>query len=143
MDIDPKEAGPQMELPPQIGGVPDSKLLQSKCPVATSFQCKLLEGHQTASWSPPTDTQLPSGALLSFVCPTAASFGVSAQIGSGVVQGGPEIRFHQGSTRVLPGFHEGSTRVPPGFLQGSTRFCKGCGAVRALKRVPHVVGDIT
>ena len=41
--------------------------------------------------------------------PTAASFGVLAQIGSGVVRGGPEVRFHEGSTRVPPGprgFHE-------------------------------------
>ena len=64
--------------------------------------------------------------------PTAESVGVSAQIGSGVVRGGPEVRFHQGSTRVPPGFH-----------QGSTRFCEGCGGVRALKRAPHAVGDIT
>ena len=86
--------------------------------------------------------------------PAAESFGVSAQIGSGVVWGGPEVRlredsirvppgFHQGSTRVPPGFHQGSTRVPPGFHQGSTRFCEGCGLVRALKREPHAVGDIT
>ena len=54
--------------------------------------------------------------------PTAESFGVSAQIGSGVVRGSPEVRFHQGSTRVPPGFH-----------QGSTRFYKG-GVVRALKK---------
>ena len=47
--------------------------------------------------------------------PTAKSFGVSAQIGSGVVRGGPERRFH-----------EGSTRAPP-----------------RLKRAPHAVGDIT
>ena len=52
---------------------------------------------------------------------TAESFGVSAQIGSGVVR----AAFHQGSTRVPPGFHE------------------GCGVVRALKRAPHAVGDIT
>ena len=47
--------------------------------------------------------------------PTAESFGVSAQIGSGVVRGGPEVRFHEGSTRVPPDptkFYEGSTRVP-------------------------------
>ena len=92
--------------------------------------------------------------------PTAESFGVSAQIGSGVVRGGPEVSstrvprarvsrgFHQGSTRVVqgstrvpPGFHQGSTRVPPGFHRGSTRvprgLCKGCGVVRALKRAPH------
>ena len=67
-----------------------------------------------------------------FFPPTAESFGVSAQIGSGVVRGGPEVRFH-----------EGSTRVPPQFHQGSTRFCEGCGVVRALKRAQHVVGDIT
>ena len=64
--------------------------------------------------------------------PAAESFGVSAQIGSGVVRGGPEVRFHEGSTRIPPGFHEGSTRVP-----------KGCGVVRALQRAPHAVGDIT
>ena len=50
-----------------------------------------------------------------FFSPTAGSFGVSAQIGSGVVRGGPEVRFHEGSTRVPPGFHRGSTGVPPGF----------------------------
>ena len=33
-------------------------------------------------------------------CPPAESFGVSAQICSGVVRGGPEVRFHEGSTRV-------------------------------------------
>ena len=78
-----------------------------------------------------------------FLPRTAESFGVSAQMGSRVVRGGPEVRFHQGSTRVPPGFH-----------QGSTRFCEGCGVVRALKRPPHpqkqkdalaknAVGDIT
>ena len=78
---------------------------------------------------------------------TAESFGVSAQIGSGVVRGGPEVRFHQGSTSVPPrfhqglrggpgwfeqGFHQGSTRVPPGstrfppgFHQSSTRVAPG------------------
>ena len=61
--------------------------------------------------------------------PTAESFGVSAQIGSGVVRGGPEVGFHEGSTRV--------------FLQGSTRFCEGCAVVRALKIAPHAVGDLT
>ena len=37
--------------------------------------------------------------------PTAESFGVSAQIGSGVVWGGPEVWFHEGFTRVPAGFH--------------------------------------
>ena len=54
--------------------------------------------------------------------PTAESFGVLAQICSGVVRGGPEVRSHKGSTRVPPGFHE-----------GSSRFCEGCGVVRAQK----------
>ena len=92
----------------------------------------------------------PCDHQLSSFSPTAESFGVSAQIGSGVVRGGPEVRFHdvppgfhQGSRRVPPGFHHGSTRVPPGFHQGSTRFCEGCGVVRALKRSPRAVGDIT
>ena len=57
--------------------------------------------------------------------PTAESFGVSAQTGSGVVRGGPEVRFHEGSTRVPRGFHQSSTRVPPGFHQGSTRVPPG------------------
>ena len=60
--------------------------------------------------------------------PTAESFGVSAQIGSAVVRGGPEARFHEGSAGpVSPGFHpyHGSSRVP----QGS----KGCRVVRAIK----------
>ena len=86
-----------------------------------------------------------------FFPPTAESFGVSAQIGSGVVRGDPELRFYQGSTRgstrVPPGFHQGfhqgstrfhqdstkgstrvppgSTRIPPGFHQGSTRVPPG------------------
>ena len=46
------------------------------------------------------------GLRFFFLPPTAESFGVSAQIGSGVVRGGPEVRFHQRSTRVPPGFHE-------------------------------------
>ena len=70
--------------------------------------------------------------LFHFIPPTAESFGVSAQISSGVVRSGPEVRFHQGSTSVPPGIHE-----------GSTRFCEGCGVVQALKRVPHAVGDTT
>ena len=59
--------------------------------------------------------------------PTAESFGVSAQIGSGVVRGGPEIRFHEGSSRVPPGFHQGSTRVPRGGVstKKSTACCWG------------------
>ena len=51
---------------------------------------------------------------------------VSAQIGSGVVRGGLEVRFHQGSTRV-------PTTIPRGA---------GAGLVRALKRALHA-GDIT
>ena len=68
---------------------------------------------------------LGGGGSLFTYSPTAESFGVSAQIGSGVVRGDPELRFHQGSTRVPPGFHQGSTRVPPGFHQGSTRVPPG------------------
>ena len=66
----------------------------------------------------------------SFLCvsPKAESFGVSAQTGSGVVRGGPEGRFHEGSTRVPRGFHD------------STRFCEGCGVVRALKEHRLLLG---
>ena len=60
--------------------------------------------------------------------PTAESFGVAGQIGSGVVGGGPEVRFHEGSSRVPRGFHE----VLRGLREG-----------RALKRALHAVGDIT
>ena len=58
-----------------------------------------------------------------FVCfsPTAESFGVSAQIGSGVVWGSPEVRFHEGS-RVARGFYE------------------GCGVVRAQKENRMLLG---
>ena len=63
-----------------------------------------------------------------FFPPTAESFGVSAQIGSAVVL---EVRFYE-----VPGFHEGST-------EGSARFCEGWRLVRAQKRAPHAVGDIT
>ena len=72
---------------------------------------------------PPRENQLSLGVHI--FPPTAESIGVSAQIGSGVVRGGPEVRFHEGFTRVPPGFHE------------------GCGLVRALKRAQHAVGDIT
>ena len=57
-----------------------------------------------------------------FFLPTAESFGVSAQIGSGVVRGGPEVK------------------VPPGFHQCSTRFCEGCGVARALKEHRMLLG---
>ena len=46
--------------------------------------------------------------------PTAESFGVSAQIGSGVVRGSPEVRFHEGSARVM---------VPRGSVGDITRAC--------------------
>ena len=54
--------------------------------------------------------------------------GVSAQIGSGVVRGGPAVRFHEGSTRVPPAFHE----VLRGLRGGAS-----------TKKSPHAVGDIT
>ena len=59
------------------------------------------------------------------VPPTAESFVVSAQIGSGVVLGGPEARFYQGSTSVPPGFHQGFSRVLAGFHQASKRVPRG------------------
>ena len=70
--------------------------------------------------------------------PTAESFGVSAQIGSGGVWGGPEVRFKEGSTRVPPGFHQGRrdpeklvenvirARIPKLIHQGSTRAAGWC-----------------
>ena len=55
--------------------------------------------------------------------PAAESFGVLAQIGSGVVRGGPEVRFHEGFTRVPRGFHE----VLRGLLGGaSTKKSTAC-----------------
>ena len=61
-------------------------------------------------------------SFLFLFSPTAGSFGVSAKIGSGVVRGGPEIRFHEGSTgstRVPLGFHPGSTMVPRGSARAA------------------------
>ena len=58
-----------------------------------------------------------------FLSPTAESFGVSAQIGSELVWGSPEVRFHEGSTRVPPGFQE----VLRGLRGGaSTKKCPAC-----------------
>ena len=93
----------------------------------------------TSAHTPPPERLPPLRSLLGppvvpFYSPTAESFGVSAQIGSGVVRGGPEVRFHEGSTRVPPGFHQGSSRVPPGFHEGSARFCECCGVVRGGAR---------
>ena len=51
--------------------------------------------------------------------PTAENFGVSAQIGSGVVPDGPEVRFHERSTRVPPESNEGSHQVPRGCARGA------------------------
>ena len=64
------------------------------------------------AWSDKPEAMLSSRCLCS---PTAESFGVSAQIGSGVVRGGPEVRFHKGSTRVP----QGSTRVPRGSVRAA------------------------
>ena len=60
--------------------------------------------------------------------PTDESFGVSAQIGSGVRRG-PEAK-------VPRGFHEASTRLPGGSARAA-----GLRALRAPH--PHAVGDIT
>ena len=70
-------------------------------------------------------TQKGEHTHLSF-SPTAESFGVSAQTGSGVVRGGPAVRFHEGSTRVPQGFHEGSTTFCDGAsIKKSTACCWG------------------
>ena len=92
-----------------------------------------MDWHQNWSGSASRDSwghvPIPKGVrLLStpqgkfFFPPTAESFGVSAQIGSGVVRGGPEARFH----RVPPRFHQGSTRAPSGFCEGSARAAGWC-----------------
>ena len=59
------------------------------------------------------------GAKLSL----AVLFSSTAQVGSGVVRGGPEVRFHEGFTRVPRGFHQGSTRVPRGSAR-ATGWCE-------------------
>ena len=59
--------------------------------------------------------------------PTAESFGVSAQIGSGVVRCGPEVRLHEGSTRVPRGFLEVLRGLQGGAsTKKSTACCWGC-----------------
>ena len=59
-----------------------------------------------AELEPSLSSNLGSFLVAILFSPTAESFGVSAQIGSGVVRGGPEVRFHEGSTRVPRGFHK-------------------------------------
>ena len=83
---------------------------------ARSTKSKPTSIWKTAASASTWRTKQPSTHCFS---PAAESFGVSAQKGSGVVRGGPDIRFHEGSTRVSRGFH-----------QSSTRFCEGCGVVR-------------
>ena len=74
---------------------------------------------------------LNNSRTLAFVLfPNSCKLGVSAQIGSGVVRGGLEVRFHEGATRVPPGFHHGSTRIP----RGSVRAAGWC-----VKRAPYAV----
>ena len=63
--------------------------------------------------------------LVSLFFSPAESFGVSAQIGSGVVRGSPEVRLYKGSTRVPPRFHESSTRLCEGCGEKSTACCWG------------------
>ena len=73
-------------------------------------------------WWPPSNTftasrlrpQIFTRSGFGSICPQQLK---ALGLGSGVVRGGPEVRFHTGSTRVP----RGSTRVPPGFHQGSTR----------------------
>ena len=58
-------------------------------------------------------------------CLDFPNFGVSAQIGSGVVRGGPEVRFHEDSTRVR-GFHEALRGLRGGAsTKKSTTCCWG------------------
>ena len=68
-----------------------------------------------------------------FFPPTAESFGVSGQIGSGVVRGDPEVRFHESSTRVPPGFH------PRGFLE----VLRGMRGGASTKAITACCWDIT
>ena len=89
--------------------------------------CSTLRSTRNTRLRHPGDSRKGSGEMVQGISsasrflsfpPTAESFGVSAQMGSGVVRGGPDARFHDSSTRVPQGFHE-----------GSTRFCEG-GVVR-------------
>ena len=78
--------------------------------------------------------------------PTAESSGVSAQIGSGVVRGGPEVRFHEGRGGVLLGispdliFQQGWTNpilsVKMGGSTLSGAFNGGHGLDRSKSQAP-------
>ena len=77
--------------------------------------------------------------------PTAGSFGVSAQIGFGVVRGGPEARFHEGSTRVPRGFHEvlrGFREVLRGLRGGARRMLLGISHELIYLEKTHWAGCI-
>ena len=54
----------------------------------------------------PAISNIFSSYFFLFIPRQLKALGFSAQIGSGVVRGGPEVRFHEGSMRVLSGFHE-------------------------------------
>ena len=106
---------------PASGGVPRTKTDPTRPPGSDPSGCF---GSAPRSWCRATHLissrlaariatrPLLAGLFTSFcfsvrsesASPTAES-GVSAQIGSGVR--GPEVRFHEDSTRVAPGFHEG------------------------------------
>ena len=91
--------------------------------------CEVLEGfgasalgpalppHQAAARTEREREKTNLGVPIFFNSPPAESFGVSAQIGSGVVRGGPEVRFHEGSTRVPQRFYEVLQGVGRGGLR--------------------------
>ena len=58
-------------------------------------------------------------ALSAALCRASLRLEATQVGGSGVVRGGPEVRCHEGSTRVPPGFHQGSSRVPRGSARAA------------------------
>ena len=104
----------------------------------------VFEGTLKAALKEQQHTSIPFSSLFS---PTAESFGVSAQIGSGVVRGGPEVRFHEGSTKVSQGFHKGSTGFH-GVLRGlrggaSTKKSTACSRGYHLSLFFEVVSPLS
>ena len=81
--------------------------------------------HQGSAKFPPGFHEVLQGWISPELFFFIAERWVLAQIGSGVVRGGFEVRFHQGCTRVPQEFHQGSARVPPGFRQGSAKVPPG------------------
>ena len=95
------------EASPVVASKACSSFLVKPTPGLLSFRL-----FKNTFYFPPVGCKRNRSLLDLFYSSTAESFGVSAQIGSGVVRAGPAVY------KVPRGFHQGSTRAPRGFHAG-------------------------